>query len=249
MGSTDWLAAGYRAYFVTLTAPGFNDHDVTYQGKRPKGKRPACRCHEVWRTGVQLGDWNRQESAHWNRLRTALRRVLPDLEYIGSVEVQDGKRRRDGKGRGLLHRHLVVVTRGPVTHGLLQPLALAAGYGCMVDVEELQSASKAARYLSKYVVKSTTERGEVHWRAEVLVEDDDGHPTGELRVMETTPTFRTWSASQGWGVSLKDLRSVARLQAIARAQYLRDLTDALAAEAAVSPTAVSVPDSGDPPDG
>ena len=62
-GSSIHLGNGLRAYFLTLSAPGENDHRRWYQGKRPR-RRQACECH---RHGLTMGQWNRQESACWNR--------------------------------------------------------------------------------------------------------------------------------------------------------------------------------------
>ena len=58
----------------------------------------------------------------------------------------------------------------------------------------------------KYVTKSSGERKNVPWRADVVDQE-----TGEVRRMDTIPTFRTWSASQSWGYTLKGLREIARL--------------------------------------
>lgn len=225
-GAANHIGNGRRAYFVTLTAPGTNDHRRWFQGKltssgeaRPSGynhrpARVACDCHLTWER-TSLAEWNAQESAHWNRLRLALKReVAGSLDYIGSVEVQ---------ARGALHRHVVVMTDQVIDHARVQALALAAGYGCVLDVEELQSASKAARYLAKYVTKSTTERPRVPWRRDVL-----NLETGEIESLHTIPTFRTWSSSYGWGVTLKGLRDIARVQARARARYLVELAGLLA---------------------
>jgi hypothetical protein len=138
------------------------------------------------------------------------------LTYIGSVETQK---------RGLLHRHIVLNLNRPLLPAEVGALALAAGYGCVHDLQPIQNAQKAAWYISKYVTKSSGDRGNVPWRADVV-----DHDTGEVRVMETVPTFRTWSAAQSWGFTLSGLREIARLQAQARARYLRELAEALATD-------------------
>lgn len=232
LGTSQRLGTGYT-YFLTLTGPGSAEHLLTYQGKKP-AKRPKCDCHRVWEH-LSMGDWNKQESANWNRLRTSLGRLVGSLTYIGSVEVQDGKRRADGIGRGALHRHIVLNVDRPLTQPEVQALAVAAGYGCMTDLQLIQSASKAAWYISKYVTKSSGDRENVPWRADVV-----DKRTGEVTVMNTTPTYRTWSAAQSWGYTLKGLREISRLQAAARHRYLEELAAAIAAESPQTPAGAPV---------
>lgn len=220
LGTTQRLGAGYT-YFLTLSAPGENDHRQWRQG-RGGADRPVCECHHVWKR-LQRGDWNKQESSCWNRLRLALSRTVDgSLTYIGSVEVQDGSRRIDRQGRGMLHRHVVLNVDRPLLAAEVGALALQAGYGCVHDLQIVQSARKAAWYISKYVMKSAGDRGDVPWRAEVVDRE-----TGEIRTMETVPTFRTWSAARSWGFTLRGLRDIARAQATARARYLEELADLL----------------------
>lgn len=209
LGTSQRVGQGYT-YFLTLTAPGESDHLKWVQGwKKSHGPRPSCNCHHSYVT-QQRGDWNAGESACWNRLRTALSRLTDgSLTYIGSVEVQK---------RGMLHRHLVLNVDRPLMPAEVGDLALAAGYGCIHDLQLVESASKAAWYISKYVTKSSGERQNVPWRRPVLDEE-----TGELRVLDTIPTFRTWSAARSWGFTLKGLRQIARDQAVARAAELKAL--------------------------
>jgi hypothetical protein len=212
LGTTNRLGSGYT-YFLTLNGPGENDHLRWRQG-RGGSDRPVCDCHRVWETSSK-GDWNKSESACWNRLRTSLSRLTEgSLTYIGAVETQK---------RGVLHRHIVLNADRPLLPAEVGSLALAAGYGCVHDLQVITSAQKAAWYISKYVTKSAGDRADVPWRAEVLDKQ-----TGELRMMETLPTFRTWSAAQSWGYTLKGLREIARAQAQARALYLRELAALLA---------------------
>lgn len=229
-GSASHVGNGLYGYFVTLTAPGERDHLRWYQGKRP-ASRPVCSCHEH---GMSAGLWNAQESACWNRLRTALARGRL-LVYAGAVETQE---------RGLLHRHLVVFTDEPLTYSEVQSLALAAGYGCVVDVERLDSPAKAGRYVAKYVTKSSTDRPEVPWSVVALDEE-----TGELLEETASATFRLWSSSRTWGVTMREIRDTARAQARARARYLREFA-AMVAEDASRPAAGPAPaDSTGPPPG
>lgn len=215
LGTTDRLGSGYT-YFLTLNAPGEKDHRKWRQG-RGGNDRPHCDCHRTFE-GVTKGEWNAGESACWNRLRLALSRLSEgSLTYIGSVEVQS---------RGLLHRHVVLNVDRPLTPVEVGDLALAAGYGCVHDLQPIRSAQKAAWYISKYVTKSAGDRSKAYWRAPVADKQ-----TGEIRVMETLPTFRTWSAAQSWGYTLKGLRDIARAQALARARHLKELEDFLAGDA------------------
>jgi hypothetical protein len=245
LGTSKRLGGGFT-YFLTLSAPGENEHKQWVQVgggsgvKRLPANRPICGCESVWQ-GMERGDWNRHESANWNRLRTSLSRLVEgSLTYIGSVEVQDGSRRADGRGRGMLHRHVVLHVDRPLVAAEVGALALAAGYGCVHDLQVVLSAEKVAWYISKYVMKSAGDRGDVPWRAEVIDRE-----TGEVRVMETTPTFRTWSAARSWGFTLRGLRDIARAQAAARARYLEELAEllatpaegpAVAAESSAAPT-------------
>lgn len=220
MGSSDQLGQGRRGWFLTLTAPGRHEHKRWYQGRRP-GQRSACSCHLH---GLSDGEWNAQESKCWNRLRTAWTRHQ-DVTFIGSVETQQ---------RGMLHRHVVVFTEGHVDHRDLQDMALAAGYGCVLDLEPLQSVGKAARYVAKYVTKSSAERADVPWVKEHLDEE-----TGELTQISAKATFRTWSSSRSWTVTMKALKAVASAQARARAEHLRVLAEVLAADQGVGLPAAS----------
>jgi hypothetical protein len=221
LGTTNRLGSGHT-YFLTLNGPGENEHRRWRQG-RGGNDRPPCDCHRVWEHQSK-GDWNAQESACWNRLRLSLsRHTGGSLTYIGAVETQK---------RGVLHRHLVINVDRPLTPEEVGALAMTAGYGCVHDLQVIASAQKAAWYISKYVTKSSGDRGNVPWRADVVDEQ-----TGEIRRMETSPTFRTWSAAQSWGFTLKGLREIARAQAQARARYLEELAQLLASE-----TVESVPE-------
>lgn len=221
------LENGLLGYFVTLTAPGVRDHRRWRQGKQ-RGPRPVCDCHLHGKTD---GWWNGDESANWNRLRTALTRDRT-VVFCGAVETQQ---------RDLLHRHVLLFTDRVLTFDELQTRALAAGYGCVVDVEPVRSADKAARYISKYVTKSSGQRAVVPW--ERLDPE-----TGEL--VGSRATYRLWSSSRAWGVTMREIKATQSAQARARALYVRELGELLASDAASA--AVSTPDgtsidSPDPP--
>lgn len=221
-GAAIHLANGMIGYFLTLTAPGVNDHKLTFQGKRP-ANRPECSCHLHGETD---GTWNAQESKCWNRLRTALTRDH-SMIFVGAVETQK---------RGMLHRHVMVFTDDVLTQPEVQALAVAAGYGCMVDLEPVRSSEKAARYISKYVTKASGDRAVIPWET---VDEATGELTGKRA------TYRLWSSSRRWGVTMKEIRATQAAQARARARYLADLLEALAddGETAAGPVLVGA----DPP--
>lgn len=212
-GTTDRVGSGFT-YFLTLTAPGNAPHRRWKQGKQ-QGPRQACHCHAG---ALHLAEWNPTESSCWNRLRLSLSRITEgSLTYVGAIEVQK---------RGALHRHVVLNVDRPLLPEEVQAAALAAGYGCVYDLQVLTNAGQVARYVSKYVTKSAGARDAVPWLADVVDKQ-----TGEVRLMSTVATFRTWSAAQSWGYTLKGLRAVMRAQAEARARYLRELADMLAEDA------------------
>lgn len=199
---TGLIGAPGFAYFLTLTAPSLEPHRQWVQGTVKH--RPECSC---WDNGLTMGQWNRTESACWNRLRTSLARLVGGLAYAGAVEAQQ---------RGSLHRHVVIRTSSPLSAREVQGLALAAGYGCVLDLQEIKSAAGMGRYLSKYVTKSA-DRDRVPWE-DVRV----NRSTGEV-IVHTTPTYRLRSQSQSWGCTMREVRSIASAQARARAHYLREL--------------------------
>lgn len=204
-----------HTYFLTLTAPGVSaGHLRWYQGRRPQ-HRTECGCERVWEQR-DLAQWNADESASWNRLRTALSR-LQKVEFFGSVEVQT---------RGALHRHIVLWSPVPLAHAEVQREALEAGYGCVLDLQVLESAKSVSRYLAKYVTKSSGDRDRVPW-----IRDRVHKPSG-LVYASRRPTFRTWSASAGWGYTMKGLRAEMRQQARQRALYLRELAELLGVDVA-----------------
>lgn len=215
-GAAIHLANGRTGYFLTLTAPGSIDHKRWYQGKRPRS-RQDCECH---RHGESDGSWNAQESACWNRLRTSLTRDR-DVTFCGAVETQR---------RGMLHRHVLMFVDETVTHDEVQALALAAGYGCVLDLEPVRSAEKAARYISKYVTKASSDRAVVPWER---VNEETGELVGKRA------TYRLWSSSRRWGVTMREIKNAQSEQARARARYLAEwaqlVTDDAAAVAGLAP--------------
>jgi hypothetical protein len=200
---------GQRLWLLTVTAPGVAPHkrwsprQVYVRGAR----RPVCPCHE----GVALADWNPSAGACWNRLLTALRERLPDLDFYRVSEVQD---------RGALHHHVILATPGSLDVLEVQALALAAGYGCQTDLVPVdvtadvrQLGSYVSKQLSGYVSKgSGAARQSVPWRRDVADRE-----TGEIRRLHTTPTYKTHTQSRSWGCTQRQIMAERQRQARARA--------------------------------
>lgn len=201
-----WQRGGFF-YLATVTAPG----------TRPHCKRAGCdgdgvtcpheRCRCTPSGGVSLGDWNPTAGARWNVLRTALaKHYRVRLQYFRAVEVQDGKRRDDGEGRGALHLHVLVWSPRRLDLRTLRRLAMGAGFGHSVKLDMLTPGSKAAaRYVAKYVTKSADDRELVPWIGD-LVDPD----SGVVYQDQVTPTYRTWSQSAKWGTTMAAIRTAAR---------------------------------------
>jgi hypothetical protein len=99
---------------------------------------------------------------------------------------------------------------------------MACGFGHSVDLQAVQHGHAA--YVAKYVAKSADQRGDVPWFGLVRQEgrpvvDRDGVLVGyvfrngdlEDRPRRSwpswSPSYRTWSASRGWGRTMADLRA------------------------------------------
>ncbi|MCR6703402.1 MAG: hypothetical protein NVV66_01450 [Cellulomonas sp.] len=223
------LVVGREGAFVTLTAPGTRPHRVQRKGKRAKDAA-LCACTPAG--GVDLADWNATLGKRWNRFVQDLarevgavvvmfdergrRRTRLALRYFKAAEVQK---------RGALHLHVLVRREDGaplvVRKRVLRALAIKHGFGHSVDVQPVETGH--ASYVAKYVAKSADERETVPWRARkwvrpkgrdvVLVRGtmwDRG--TGEelgppLMAESAHPTYRTWSASRAWGLSMLAVRA------------------------------------------
>jgi len=143
-----------------------------------------------------------------------MRRLTPDLEFLRAVEVQK---------RGALHLHVIVYSPIPLDRAALRRLAIGYGFGHELDLAAIVPGSrKHAYYVSKYVTKACDSRDEVPWRADVLVNPG----TGEVQRLLTVASYRTWSSSQGWGLTMKDVRAACASAARARAVGLAaDVSD------------------------
>lgn len=173
--------------FLTLTAPGEREHARWVPG-RPGGGGP-CGC----RVG-DLAEWNAAAGQAWNRLRLGLSRLCL-FEYFRVVEVQK---------RGALHLHILVWSAEPLQRGEVQELALAAGFGCQVDLSPL-SPQRHAHYAAKYATKATDQRGAAPWAVDVV-----NTRTGEITRGRAPARYRTWSSSRQWGLTVKEVRAANR---------------------------------------
>lgn len=194
--------AGYQG-MLTVTAPSEEDHlgwVIDWDGKSP---RPVCACGAAMVGG--LGSWNSSAGKRWNVLRGALMRLYPGAEFFRAVEPQE---------RGALHLHVIWWSPIPLVLNDVQPLAVAAGFGCVIHYRLAPAGDTgAAAYVSKYVTKATDQRQDVPW-------DVVDTQTGEVEAVKDA-RYRTWSSSQGWGMTMRIVEAGIRDAARARAARLR----------------------------
>jgi hypothetical protein len=150
------------------------------------------------------------------------------FDYLRAVEVQD---------RGALHLHLICHADEPMDPLTVQRLALAAGFGCVMDLAPITPGSrKHAYYVSKYVTKACDQRGQVPW-----ARDRVDTYTGEI-YNDPRPTFRTWSSSRGWGLTMAALKAdAARLAEAARARARTVTPDPLTTDLEPPPSSATGP--------
>jgi hypothetical protein len=196
-------AAGY-VYLVTLTAPGEVGHQRFVPGVR--GRHGVCGCES---SCPDLAAWNEAAAGHWNHLATLIRRRYPGTQYARVAEVQK---------RGAIHHHIPIAFPEPVDVAWLHAAALAAGYGCVIDVDPVKDPAQVAAYIAKYTTKGGRDRTLCKW-SKLLVDVE----TGEVTRERCWPTYRAWSSSRDFGPTIAYLRSLAREQAQSRARQLRDL--------------------------
>jgi hypothetical protein len=190
------LAGADFFHHLTITAPGAQAHCKKSGCAATDCAHEKCDCTPPG--GVSLGEWNPTASKRWNHLLTLVERHYGERpQYFRAVECQDGKRVVDGCGRMALHFHVLLRTDCSVSERTLRKLAIQAGFGHELKLQQLAPGSRAAaRYVAKYVTKSCDERDEVPWLVDQV--DDDGEITAESR----PATFRAWSQSKGWGTTM-----------------------------------------------
>jgi hypothetical protein len=181
----DGAPKGGFLYLLTLTAPGAVQH------RMPSGELCPCTPPE----GISLPDWNPTASARWNLMRTQLRRLVPELQYLRAVETQK---------RGALHLHCIVWSPVPLDKAHLRRLAIRYGFGHELDLASIEPGSrKHAYYVAKYVTKACDSRDSVPWHADVVDKQ-----SGEIRRALVPGRYRTWSASQGWGLTMRQIKAI-----------------------------------------
>lgn len=197
-GMTGRLGTGHM-YFLTLTAPGISRHN-----------RHGARCPCTPVGGVDLAAWNVGAAQCWNRLRTWLKDTYGvEVEYFRAVEIQE---------RGAIHYHVPLWSPVPIDAVALEVAAVRAGFGHQVDLEPVSGGSShVAGYVAKYVTKTADQREGVPWEV-----DDVDVETGEIRSRQARATYRGYSKSARWGLTMKAIRAALRDQAMARvaADYL-----------------------------
>lgn len=174
-----------RVYILTLTAPGSHRHK--YRGG-------YCPCTPEG--GVDLAKWNGEAANSWNKFITDVRRTFGGCEYFAAKEVQK---------RGALHFHVPIRFDQPtkVRISKLRALAIRHGFGHELVLDELTtdlehgkgSVDGSAWYVAKYVTKAADERQEVPYISRVTGEIGPGR-------------WRLWTASRGWGLTMKRLRAI-----------------------------------------
>lgn len=183
---------------LTVTAPGNRQH------RMPSGK--VCDCTPVG--GIDVGEWNATFTARMNRVLEGIRRgeasplvdgkrqAVP-LSYAQAREPQDGKRRADGCGRFALHLHGALYRSDgqalELDVRLLRRLVIRHGFGHELKLKPL-SPSAGARYFAKYVADASDVRDSVPFGRDGL---------GRRR----KATYRTWTASRNWAVTMKAVRA------------------------------------------
>jgi hypothetical protein len=179
---------------LTVSPPGVNVHT-----RRLHGVTEVCPCTPA--EGFSHSDWNGSFTQRTNRLLRDLGRSLGcELEVAQA---------REWFRDDLLHGHLLIVRSDGlplvVTRKELRRLLLKHGFGHKVMWRVIDDAGKASRYVAKYVAKGVSQRGRVAWRK---VRRDG--------TVQCTATYRTWTTSRRWGLSMAAVRAARRDAAAAR---------------------------------
>jgi hypothetical protein len=220
-----------RVLLLTVTAPGDEAHRLR--------DGSLCPCTPIG--GVEVAEYNAMASACFNRLVQRLRRTYgANLQYARAAEVQDGKRRRDGRGRGALHFHVLIRSERPAEmlgdfrkkdpNCRLRQIVMAYGFGHEVDLRV--AAISRASYCAKYVSKSADERQVMPWL---------DLRTGEI--VQGNGRYRTWTASRRWGLTMRAVR--AAQAAWVRAELASDGLEGAGAAGGRQPDEAPVPSAGE----
>jgi len=141
-----------------------------------------------------MAAWNGRAPQRWSHFVTEMRRQLKrPVQFCGAWEVQ---------GRGALHRHVLMWCPGVTQKRFRAAVRLCAhryGFGRQHDVQavsgdDAREIARKAGYCAAYCTKGGD-------RAKLLNTE-----TGEIR----RGGYRPWSASRGWGQTMKAIRAEQR---------------------------------------
>lgn len=213
------LGTGY-AFLLTTTAQSERGAHCMKKGCEVLDglcRHKLCRCTPVG--GVDLADWNTACGKRWNTFRTRLKKAYPSIEFFRGVEVQK---------RGALHLHVMIWCADDLMPALnwIKGAAMDVGFGHSTDLRPCAPGSRReAAYCAKYVTKSNGHRDRCPWRQYV---EHPNRETGEiLSGYSGRATYRTWSASRGYGVKMRDVKATDAAHARVKAEIEAALTDAL----------------------
>lgn len=194
-------------FFVTLTAPGAAGglrFDRSICGHAPgqcsnKGHGSGDVVCKVER--MSAARWNGEAPRRWNDWMTDLRRVLGvNVQYSGAWESQV---------RGMLHRHVLIYCPGVTVQRFYDEakrIAERVGFGSEFQADPISGTdareiAMTCGYVASYVTKCGDELATcINPR------------TAEIQ----QGSYRRWSASRSWGVTMAQVRSERRQWAMER---------------------------------
>lgn len=183
----DGIAKPGQTLALTITAPGASTLPWD-TGKCNHVASIECSGKMGCRVDKALAAaWNGEASPNFNHLLQDLHREYGAFEYFRAVEVQE---------RGLLHYHLVIKVKSAAVwnQSVCRRLATKHAFGSQVKLDMRPALEKLGGYLAKYVSKSVSER-----RSAPM-------PEGK--------TWRVYSASRNWGMTMAQIRHAQFLFAV-----------------------------------
>jgi hypothetical protein len=219
IGRSGWndLPIGWRAFWCSLTAPG---GDVLPWDRSKCSHSRGVRCsgpdHGCQVEAQALAVWHNDLGLRWSHFVHDLRRLLnpgavgPVSEWPVQVEFM---KTYEPQVRGALHAHPMMKLMGAVSDARFiacyRKAAKRNGFGrelvcSRVDLSDPTQAARKAGYVAKYASKS----------ANALPNVRRINPsTGEI----ATGGFRAWSASRGWGETMRSIHERRRQWAATQA--------------------------------
>jgi len=191
-------------FFVTLTAPGVDrlpwDTLICGHLSGECSGELGCVVEQF-----AAAEWNFRAPQNWSWFVTYLRRELAmyglQLEFFKTFETQE---------RGLLHIHALVRLDGLMPRrrlrSMVQTCAIQWDFGRVLDVQFIDQGdgltmARKAGYCASYVTKSADAPADSF----VAMESIDPE-SGEGVVEPLHRGYRPWSASRGWGDSMRAIR-------------------------------------------